>query len=123
MGLSVVSFTGRFVPEEFGGKNLGPIVSFILRMLMACFATVAVVLLGASAMLLNTAPEWLSLMLEPVSLVLLPGLAAGLISSSPHDLDPGIILDASLLFYFFVFFLAFEALAWRKRRRLRRKTS
>lgn len=69
--------------------------------------------LASAAMLFSTAPKWLSLIFEPISLLLLPGLVAGVVHTSPHDLEASVVLWAALLFYFVLFFCLLE---WRARR-------
>jgi hypothetical protein len=116
-----VSFTGRYVPKQLD-RGLSPVISFALNMMLAGIATIVVVMIGATAMLFNTAPEWLSLIVEPLSLILLPGLCVGLAGTGPHDLEPHLVVDASVLFYFLLFLFLFQLRTWRRRRR-RRKTN
>jgi cbb3-type cytochrome oxidase subunit 1 len=113
------SLRARFSPTQLD-HGLSPILSFALRLLYTAAATAVVVIVGGTAMLFNTAPEWISVIVEPLSLLLVPGLVAGMVESGPHSLDPSIIVDASVIFYFVVFFVFFEARAWRRRRRRRR---
>jgi cbb3-type cytochrome oxidase subunit 1 len=113
------SLRSRFFPTQLD-QGLGPVLSFALRLLYAAAATALVVIVGGGAMLFNTAPQWISVVVEPLSLLLVPGLVAGMVESGPHSLDPSMIVDASVIFYFAVFFVFFEARAWRHRRRRRR---
>ena len=95
--------------------------SFALRVLLAGVSTMVVVGVGSAAMLLNTVPEWLSLLFEPLSLLLLPGLLVGVVASGPHELVPQMILDSAVVFYFGVFLTLLEFRAFRRRRQRRRR--
>jgi hypothetical protein len=115
-----VSFGGRFAPEELGGQDLGPFASLMVRIVLTSLATAFVVFVASAAMLFVTAPEWLSLIFEPLSLLMAPGLIAGLFASGPHDLNPVLVVKGSIVFYFLSFFCLLEWRAWRKRRARRR---
>jgi hypothetical protein len=115
-----MSFSGRFVPEEFGGQRLGPFAAFMARLVLASVATAIVVGIGSAGMLFTTGPEWASLLFEPASLVLLPGLFIGMAISGPHDLYPQVVMNGTILFYFLLFWAVLEWRAWRQRRRRRR---
>ena len=112
-----MSFSGRFVPEEFGGRRLGPFAAFMARIVMAGVTAAAVVGIGSVGMLFTTGPEWASLLFEPISLLLLPGLLVGIIVSGPHDLDPHVVLQGTIILYFLFFWSVLEWRAWRQRRR------
>ena len=116
-----MSFSGRFVPEEFGGQHLGAFQSIMMSVVMASLAAAIVVSLGSAGMLFSTGPEWASLLFEPVSLLLLPGLLVGLLVSGPHDLDPHVVMNGTIVLYFLVFWAVLEWRAWRLRRRRRRR--
>ena len=116
-----MSFSGRFVPQELGGRNLGAIPSVLLRFLYASIAAAAIVGIGSAAMLFTTGPEWASLLFEPMSLVLLPGLFVGMVLSGAHDLEPRIVLLGTIVFYIILIFALLELQAWRQRRRQRRR--
>jgi hypothetical protein len=116
----MMSFSGRFVPEEFGGQRLGAFPSFMLRVVLSSLGAAAVVFLGSVGMLFTTGPEWASLLFEPVSLLLLPGLLVGMFVSGPHDLDPHVVLNGTIVLYFLLFWMVLEWRAWRQRRRRRR---
>ena len=116
-----MSFSGRFVPEEFGGQSLGPFTQLMVRMVFAAMAAAVVVGIGSAGMLFTTGPEWASLAFEPVSLVLLPGLLVSMALSGPHDLDPDVVLNGTIVLYFLLFWALLEWRAWRQRRRLRRR--
>jgi hypothetical protein len=116
MGLEpAMSFGGRHVPEEFGGSGLGPFASFMLRVTQASVATAVLVTVASWAMLFNTAPAWISLIFEPLSLFLLPGLAVSVSMAGPHDLNPNVVVAASVVIYFVCFLAALEYRAYRRR--------
>jgi len=100
-----------------GGKPGRSFAGFGLRVLMASAATAVVVGLASAGLLFSTARESVSLVLEPMSLMLMPGLLFGLYQAGPHDLDPRVILGASVGFYFMFFFSVLEWRAWSRRRR------
>jgi len=106
-----MSFASRLY-AQLGGKGLPPYLSVVRRMLLAAIATAALVSMACAAMLLNTAPKWISLIFEPLSLFLLPGLAVDSLAVSPHDLDPTLVIEGCVVFYFLVFF---GFLQWRSR--------
>ncbi len=84
------------------------------RLLLSAF--VAAVLLGVacSGMFVAMAPRLLSESVEPLSLLLLPGLVFAIVSAGPHDFQPETVLKASALFWFLAAFLLFT---WRARTR------
>jgi hypothetical protein len=92
-------------------------VGFWLRALMAAGATVAVVGVASAGLLFSTARESVSLVFEPLSLMLMPGMLFGMYQAGPHDLEPKVILWASFGFYFAFFFALLEWRAWSRRRR------
>ena len=116
-----MSFSGPFVPEEFGGQRLGAFPSLMLRLVLAGAAAAAIVGVGSAGLLFTTGPEWASLLFEPVSLLLLPGLLVGIVLASPHDLDPHVVMNGTIVFYFLLFWAVLEWRAWRQRRRRRRR--
>ncbi len=111
-----MSLSERFAPEELGGRRLSPFLSLMLRIVLAGVAAALVVSLGSAAMLLSTGPEWASLLFEPVSLLLLPGLIVGLFHSGPHDLEPHVVMNGTIVLYFLLFWAALEWRAWKQRR-------
>ena len=77
----------------------------------ACAILCAGLLVGTAiaANFLTTAPKSISLILEPISLLLMPGLVVSILTSGPHDYSPYSVAAVSLLFY--------AALHWLARRR------
>jgi hypothetical protein len=82
----------------------------------ACAILCASLVVGAAvaAGFLTTAPKIISLMLEPISLLLMPGLVVSILTSGPHDYSPHIVTVVSLIFYALFFY---AALHWISRRR------
>jgi hypothetical protein len=110
-------FSGRFVPKEFGGQRLERFPALLLRLALAAALAGATVGIGSFGMLFSTGPEWQSLLFEPVSLLLLPGLLVGILVSGPHDLDPHIVLQGTIVLYFLFYWAVLE---WREHKRRRR---
>ena len=111
-----MSFSGRLVPEEFGGNRLGSFAAFMLRLVLAGVFTAAVIGIASFGLLFATAPEWASLIFEPLSLLLMPGLGIAMALSGPHDLEPSVVVTASIVVYFLLFLGLLEWRAWRRRR-------
>lgn len=107
--------------QPAGGRRYAGFVALMGRMVLASVTAAIVVGAGSAAMLFTTGPEWASLVFEPISLVLLPGLFVGMAVSGPHDLDTHVVLNGTIVLYFFAFWLLLELRAWRKRRRLERR--
>ena len=82
----------------------------------ACAILCAALVVGAAmaANYLTTASKSISLLFEPVSLLLMPGLIVSILTAGPHDYSPHNVTIVSLAFYF-VFFYA--VLHWLSRRR------
>jgi hypothetical protein len=112
-----VPSASRLNPEGFGGRNLGRFAEFMWRVVLAGVAAAVVVGLASVGMLFSTAPEWLSLIFEPLSLLFLPGLLVDMVQVGPHDLAPAVVVQASVAIYFVLFLGALE---WRARRQRRR---
>ena len=110
----------RVIGALLSGEGLGGFAALMARMVLASVAAALVVAIGSAGMLFTTGPEWASLIFEPVSLVLLPGLFVGMMISGPHDLDTHVVLNGTIVLYFLSFWMMLESLAWRRRRRRRR---
>ena len=100
------------------GRRHGSRLPFVLRVVVAGMLTAVVIGAACAGMLCTRGPEWLSLSVEPLSLLLLPGLLVGIAASGPHELDTPLILDSATLFYFGLFVAGLEAHAWRQRKRV-----
>ena len=109
---------GGFLAKERSSGWLWETSAFALRVLIAATAAALVVGMASAGLLFSTAPERISLILEPMSLMLMPGLLFGIYEAGPHDLNPKVILWASGVFYFLFFLVVLE---WWARHRQRRR--
>jgi len=78
----------------------------------------AAVLVGGAvaAVYATTMPASISLVVEPLSLLLLPGLVFSILAAGAHDFAPETVIYASFVWYLVFFYLIFT---WRYRRRAR----
>lgn len=116
-----MSFSGSSVPKELGGQGLGPFAALMARIVLAGVIAAAIVGIGSGGLMFTTGPEWASLLFEPVSLVLLPGLFVGMFATGPHDLEPHVVMNGTIVFYFVLVWAALEWRGWRQRRRQGRR--
>ena len=58
---------------------------------------------ATAAMYVTAAPKFVSLLIEPFSLLLMPGLVVAVILAGPHDFGPGSVVFIAAIFYCFVF--------------------
>jgi hypothetical protein len=89
-------------------------VPILTRSLWAMLCAVILVGVASAANFLTTAPEALSLLFEPFSLLLMPGLLTSFALAGPHDYSIDTVLVASVVFYALFFYFA---LTWLSRRR------
>jgi hypothetical protein len=82
-------------------------MGLIGRLLAASLAAFALTAAGVGAMYLTTAPRFVSLAIEPVSLLLLPGLIVALIAAGGHDFTAEIVAQAAFFFYFVLLYVVF----------------
>ena len=85
-------------------KRHGPWREFLWRAFFAAGATALLISLAFFGLWVAIGPEWLGLLLEPLSLFLLPGFLVSVVVAGPHDLDPRVIVVASILLYFAAFY-------------------
>ena len=76
------------------------------RVLVSSVITAAAVSIATAAMFVTTAPKLVSLLVEPFSLLLMPGLVVAIIIAGPHDFSPGSVVFISAVFYFAFFYWA-----------------
>lgn len=88
-------------------------VPIVTRTLWAMLCAAMLVAIASAANFLTTAPKVLSLLFEPFSLLLMPGLLASLALAGPHDYSPTTVVLTSVLFYSTFFYFA---LGWLSRR-------
>lgn len=85
-----------------------------LNLLLSAVTAAVIVAIAYSGMFVAMAPRLISEAVEPLSLLLLPGLLFAIASAGPHDFQPDTVLQASALFWFLIAFLFFT---WRARTR------
>jgi len=100
---------------SFGGlrdeadERFGPVARFFLRLVGSGAAAGAVAGVGMFGMLFMRAPAWVSLMFEPLSLLLLPGWLLSAWNTLSHEVRPHQVVEDSCVFYFVVIWLVAEA--------------
>lgn len=82
------------------------------RLLLAAVCTSALMALAITGVFLTTVPQWVNLLFEPFSLLLMPGLVVSVLAAGPHDFSPYVVAWVSAGFYFLVFY---AWLGWRGR--------
>jgi hypothetical protein len=90
------------------------ILRVLLGLALSAIASGLIVLAGALALFAASLPRWLSLALEPVSLLLAPGVVASIVLSRVHDYKEETILRGDLIFYFLLVFVLL--CGWDRRR-------
>jgi len=80
---------------------------------MATLLTAVLMAVATAAIFVTTAPKWVSLAIEPVSLILLPGLIVSVVLAGPHDFSPWIVVWVSSGLYF----VSFYGALWLRARR------
>jgi len=85
--------------------------SIFRRVIGAAFLTASLVTVASGAMFVTSAPKFVSLLAEPFSLLLMPGLVAAVILSGPHDFVPIDVVYLAAIFYFCFFFWALPRIA------------
>jgi hypothetical protein len=88
-------------------------VPIVTRTLWAMLCASVLVAIASAANFLTTAPKAFSLLFEPFSLLLMPGLLASLVLAGPHDYSIDTVLTTSVVFYAIFFYFA---LTWLSRR-------
>ncbi len=86
----------------------------VRRLLVATALTTFLMIGAAAALYVTSAPAWVSLLIEPFSLLLMPGLVIALATSGSHDFAPDVVIAVSAAFY--VGFV-YAALLWRAARK------
>ncbi len=81
------------------------------RVLLAAAATALLLYVSTQAMLVTTAPKIVSLLVEPFSLFLLPGLVVAVLLAGAHDFTPGAVLFIAAIFYMAIFYWALTRLS------------
>ena len=82
----------------------------VFRLLLSAVTTAAILAVALSGMFVAMAPRLISESIEPLSLLLLPGLLFAIASVGPHDFKPDTVVKVAALFWFVT---AFFFLTWR----------
>ena len=96
-------------PRNVRAHSALPLPRFLLqaavRLLLAAALSAGLVALALTGMTVTSAPKWVSLSIEPFSLLLLPGAVFAWAEAFYNKLDfsGATVIRVSLLFYFFVF--------------------
>ena len=83
-----------------------------LRVGFAAALSAAILAVSCAALFVTHTPRIVSLLLEPFSLLLVPGLLIAFLAAGTSDFSPILVLRVSSVFYFLLFLL----LALRRRR-------
>ena len=86
------------------------------RVLLALLLTFATMAIATMAMFLTTAPAPLSLLLEPASLLYMPGVVLATLVYHGHDISTQALEGATVIFYV-VFWIVVLSLQARRRSR------
>ena len=78
----------------------------IWRLVCAALLSAVLVAVATAGMYVTTAPRLISLLLEPFSLLLMPGLVVAVMLAGPHDFSPGSVVFIAVVFYCGFFFWA-----------------
>jgi len=111
-----MGLTATIIGEPAAATKLRLATVIARRILLAALLTALLMAGAIGAMFVTTAPAIVSLLLEPFSLLLTPGLLAGLLSSGPNDLSPITVVTVTAGFYFGFFYLALWWFGRSKRR-------
>jgi hypothetical protein len=85
-------------------------MSILRRLTISAAITTVIVVAGSAAMFVTSAPRLVSLLVEPFSLLLMPGLVVAILIAGPHDFTPiGVVAIASA-FYLAFFYWALTQL-------------
>ena len=76
------------------------------RVLLSAAITAVLLYVATQAMFVTTAPKIISLIVEPFSLLLMPGLVVAILLAGAHDFTPGSVLFVAAIFYFAFFYWA-----------------
>lgn len=96
-------------------------VSIWKRLAISAMLTACLVTLAAEAMFVTSSPKLVSLLVEPFSLLLMPGLVVAVIVAGPHDFSPLGVVSLTAAFYFGFFYWALTY--WARSRRIRTHSS
>ena len=83
------------------------------RLMMALVLSGALTVAATSSLYVTAEPKWISLLLEPLSLLLFPGVAIAMATAGRDDFSPDAVVEASAVFYLVCVYVW---LLWRSRR-------
>jgi len=83
----------------------------VRRLASAALLAALLVSVATVAMYVTSAPKIVSLLVEPFSLLLMPGLVVAVTLSGPHDFSPGSVVFIAAIFYFGFFYWALPGIA------------
>lgn len=86
-------------------RYVPPFSASAWRLLLAAGLTSLLLALAYAGLFVTTAPAIVSLLIQPFSLLLMPGFIAASLAAGRHDFSPQMIILTSVPFYF-VFFYA-----------------
>jgi vacuolar-type H+-ATPase subunit I/STV1 len=101
------------------GRTHSSARQFLERLLWATILTALIMAAAIASMFLTTEPRLLNLLVEPFSLLLMPGLLGTLAVAGAHDYSPRMVVYLSTGFYFVSIYLA---VWWRQTERRRTST-
>ena len=100
-----------FLTTPFPQPRLSP-SALALRVLFAAAMSAASIGIACEALFLTHTSRLVSLLLEPFSLLLVPGLLIAFVTAGTSDFSPILVLRVSSVFYFLLFLVL--ALRWRR---------
>ena len=80
------------------------------RLLLSALLTGVLLAVSTAGMCVTSAPRLVSLLVEPFSLLLMPGLVVAIVVAGAHDFSPVSVVWIAAGFYFGFFYLV---LTWR----------
>ena len=86
------------------------LAAVLRRLAISAVLTAVLLVVSCAAMYVTFAPRIVSLLIEPFSLLLMPGLVVAIVMAGAHDFTPISVVCVAAIFYFCFFYLA---LAWR----------
>jgi hypothetical protein len=84
------------------------------RLAISALLTAVLIAVATEGMFVTSAPRLVSLLVEPFSLLLMPGLVVAVILAGPHDFSPISVVWIAAVFYLGFFFWALTY--WHKTR-------
>jgi hypothetical protein len=81
------------------------------RVLLAALLTAALMGAAIGALFVTTAPRMVSVLIEPISVLLMPGLLISLAASGAHDFSINVVVASASVLYFAFFYWALNRIA------------